>query len=381
MVKQSGRRIWGDGSIFQIGSGTKAGQWCGQITTGYSDGGRRTVKTVFAASEKVCLARLNELKANLADGAPASDWKLDQWIEYWLSDICPQRLTGRTLYNYRQYMEHHVIPVIGHKRLDQLHPESIRAVHKAMRDKGLAESTVHQVHVILSRCLKVAEREGKIKRNPATRVDAPSNPPNPFPVLSVEDAQRVLRAATDARELARLTCALVLGLRQGEALALTWADVDLVRGTLSVNKAASEVPGQGLVLKDPKSRSGRRDIPLPPPVVAVMMAWKGCADESPLVFPGRRGGMSDVKADWKSWRDALARAGVHHVPLHGARGTAASLLLEMGVPERVIADILGHANVQVTQQHYLHSDAAQRGRALDGLADRLGIAPVAVTAG
>ncbi|QXT62258.1 hypothetical protein KDB89_10895 [Tessaracoccus palaemonis] len=53
-----------------------------------------------------------------------------------------------------------------------------------------------------------------------------------------------------------------------------------------------------------------------------------------------------------------------HVPLHGARGSAASLLGELGVPDRMIVDILGHRDIKVTQQHYLTTRESERRKAL-----------------
>ena len=247
-----------------------------------------------------------------------------------------------------------------------------------MRKQGLCETTVRQTHAILSRALKVAVREDKIDKNVASLVDSPSPRRNPHPVLSTDDARRVIAGAQSPRELARLTIALVLGLRQGEALGLKWSDIDLGKGLLSVERAAQRLPGKGITTKAPKTAASNRVIPLPRPAIAVLQAWKQVTDEPDgYVFHGYDLDKPDeTRNDWTMWKVALERAGVPGVPLHGARGTAASLLLEMGVPERVIADILGHANVNVTMQHYLHSDEHQRGMALDGLADRLAIAPL-----
>src|SRR5699024_6502573 len=70
------------------------------------------------------------------------------------------------------------------------------------------------------------------------------------------------------------------------------------------------------------------------------------------------------KRDWQAWADALAAANVPHVPLHGARATSASLLQAYGITDRWIADILGHAQVRTSQQHYLRSDPEQLRQAL-----------------
>ncbi|MCL2471311.1 MAG: tyrosine-type recombinase/integrase [Propionibacteriaceae bacterium] len=378
MAKRSGRRIRGEGSIFQIETGLKKGQWCGQVTTGYKDN-KRVRKSVFAPTETACLKKVNDLKQDLARGIMTDNTSLSDWIEYWLSEICPHRLSPKTLYEYRNKMRLYVVPVIGRTSLRRLTPNHIRDVHKEMRNKNLSENTILQTHRILSRCLKVAEREGKMKHNPASLTDAPSRQMNPTPILSVDQARKVLANASDEREFARLTCALVLGIRQGEALALTWDDVDFTNATLRVDESVSRIPGSGLVTKDPKTRSSKRTLPLPGPTLAVFKAWYAkSAGNSPYVFPGQHSGPEGQKRDWKMWRDSLKRAGVPHVPLHGARGTAASTMLAMKIPERVIADILGHARVDITMTHYLHSDDQQRLTALDELDSEFWIAPLAV---
>lgn len=90
------------------------------------------------------------------------------------------------------------------------------------------------------------------------------------------------------------------------------------------------------------------------------------------MFPGLSGGEeANPKRDWQLWTDALERARVPHVPLHGARGSAASLLGELGISDRMIADILGHRDVKVTQQHYLTTRESERRKALGKAAKAL----------
>ena len=67
------------------------------------------------------------------------------------------------------------------------------------------------------------------------------------------------------------------------------------------------------------------------------------------MFPGPKGGPCDSRRDWQEWRDACDRAGVPRVPLHGARGSAASLLADMGVP--VFADFRGFATLSAVQEY------------------------------
>ena len=113
-----------------------------------------------------------------------------------------------------------------------------------------------------------------------------------------------------------------------------------------------------------------RRVPIPERMVPIFDAWRAESTDEYL-FPGPNGGPCDSKADWKAWRESLARADVPAVPLHGARGSAATLLADMGVPDWRIAAILGHAQVSITQRAYLRNSDEAASRAIGGLIGEL----------
>jgi integrase len=175
---------------------------------------------------------------------------------------------------------------------------------------------------------------------------------------------------------ARWTVALALGLRQGEALGLRWQNVDLEEGTLAVRQALGRVKGQGLVLGPVKSRAGRRIIALPAQLLADLRTHRVAQNAERLeagswwhdgdfVFARVDGRPIDPKRDWEEWKDLLATAGVGDSRLHDARHTAATMLLAMGVPPRVVMEILGHSRITVTSKYQhvvdsMHRDAAEK---------------------
>jgi integrase len=178
--------------------------------------------------------------------------------------------------------------------------------------------------------------------------------------------------------------ALSLGLRQGQALGLTWDAVDLELGTLTVRQALQRQPGKGLVFVQPKSRAGRRTITLPGPLsdalrahrtaqLAERMAAGSLWHDDDLVFCQADGRPIDPRSDHRAWRVLLTAANVRPPRLHDARHTAATLLLQQGVPARVAMEILGHSQISLTLGTYTHvvpelaEDAARRmGEALWG---------------
>ena len=366
-----GTRSKGDGSIYQ----RKDGRWVAAIEISYGADGRKR-RTVTAATRREVVVKLRKLQDEAAKGIASGDTTLADWLSHWLDEIQVHRVKTVTLYNMRKQIARYHVPVLGAVRLKALTPAHVRKLHQSMRDKGLSPTTIRQAHAILSRALKVAEREGMVVRNVAALVDVPAATSHHHEALSPADAKKVLKTAAelgDARTLARLTCALVLGLRRGEALGLRWEDVDLEAGVMEISRGVNVVPGAGMLETGVKSAASHRLVPLPDPVVLILAAWRQEATDE-YVFPGRHGGAeTDLRLDWQRWRAALEAAEVPTVPLHGARASAGSLLMDMGVPDRVIADILGHAQVQVTQRHYLRSDDRQRREALSAAADRLGL--------
>ena len=120
---------------------------------------------------------------------------------------------------------------------------------------------------VISRALEVALQRGRVTRNVATLVDAPSAPKTEIEPLTAADARAILATARGQRNAARWSVALALGLRQGEALGLAWKDLDLTTGTIRVTQALQRTTG-GLVLVPPKSAAGRRTLVVPPPLLA-----------------------------------------------------------------------------------------------------------------
>ena len=83
-----------------------------------------------------------------------------------------------------------------------------------------------------------------------------------------------MAAALTHRNAARWTVALAVGLRQSEALALRWSDVDLDNGTLSVRRGLHRVSGRGLIYEEPKADRSRRNLALPTPLVQALRAHR-----------------------------------------------------------------------------------------------------------
>ena len=216
------------------------GCWHGWVTVGVkADGGpdrrHRKGKTEAEVTRKV-----RELESQRESGyvsKPGRVPTLAEWMHEYLNVLCErlvlsETMAPRTLADYRSKTRHWINPLLGKHRLDRLTPEHLDTAYSVMLRRGLSPSTVLKVHRILSRALKIAVRRGRISRNVAALVDAPSAAAHEIEPLTREEARLILDVAASRRNGTRWSVALALGIRQGEALGLRWSYVDLETGVI-----------------------------------------------------------------------------------------------------------------------------------------------------
>lgn len=409
------RRTRGDGALYQRADG----MWMGSVELGFSPDGKRRRKVVSSSTQAGALAKLREARRNVEKHGtvPTQSMTVQDWLDRWLADICAPRVKPRTLDGYRDKVRL-IDEAIGKVRLDKLAPEHVRRVHAHAQADGRSSTTALHCHRVLSLALKDGMREGVVLRNAAELVDAPSAATFDGQPLTADEARQLMRRAHGeppplARDplAARWDLALLYGVRQGEALGLTWECVDLDAATLDLSwqlqrftwrhgcaphgratcggrrgadcpKRTLSVPPKyehrvlagALVLSRPK-REKRRMVPIHPIIDAALRERMAVArfDPNPhgLVFARPDGSPIAPTADAQVWDRMLRDAGLPDVRLHDARHTSATLLLEAGVDEATIAQILGHS-LLVTTRRYAHVNMGLMRAALDASARQLG---------
>jgi integrase len=362
------------------------GRFHGYVSMGLKEGGKRDRRHVAAVKRADAVRMVRQLEEQRDAGVVLTSGRgvsVEQWMNTWLDTIASRKVRPSTLAGYRTCLKR-INPVLGHHRLDKLQPEHLEAFHTRLEADGLSSTTALLHHRVISRALKVAMQRGRVARNVATLVDAPTARREEVQPLTAAEARKLLEVATELPNGARWSVALALGLRQGEALGLLWDAVDLDAGTLTVRRALQRQAGEGLVLVEPKSRAGRRTIKLPDALRDALRVHRVRQTEQRLaagnvwedrgfVFCQPTGRPIDRRRDWQDWKTLLKAAGVRDARLHDARHTAATLLLQQGVPARVVMDILGHSQISLTLGTYSHvvpelaQEAAERmGKALWG---------------
>ena len=307
---------------------------------------------------------------------PAATGKLSlgAFLDDWLAGKTPT-VRPRTMVSYTQLVRHHIAPALGAIAVNKLRPEHIAKLYAAMLEKKCSPKTVRNAAALLHSALEQALRYRVISVNPASLVDLPRHARAEMKTLNAEQARALIESSDAASDSLTALWALALGTgaRQGELLGLMWSDLDARLGQIHIQRSLIYVKGGGDYLVEPKTRSSRRTIHLAPALVERLHASQGVGGSSPprrpVIQPQRPhlpaadGRPLSQNIVTKAWRAALLRAELPAVRFHDARHSAATILLERGMSARMVADLLGHANVTTTLNLYAHSTPTQHQQA------------------
>jgi integrase len=183
-------------------------------------------------------------------------------------------------------------------------------------------------------------------------------------VLTPEEAKRLIMAAKPGLYRTVLLTAIYTGARISEILALRWEDVKLDRGVIEIRRSLSTARVRGETSQekfrwfDPKTAHGTRDIPISLQLVSALGEWKEKCPKSrfDLVFCNQFGEPCDRTGIGRyALVPALKQATIEKaVTMHGLRHTYASMLILLGRKITEISHYLGHADVSITMQVYVH---------------------------
>jgi integrase len=258
------------------------------------------------------------------------------------------------------------VKFFGRMRLVEIEPRDVKAyaaevAGRKVGDRGVKPNTVRLALAPVKAMLATAVEEGLIRSNPAAglRIAQATSAP------AVEDAEAEKAKALTEDELGALLAAVPdeyrllvtllaqAGLRISEALPLRWGDVDFGRRRLRVRRSLSR--GQ---VGPPKSRYGRRDVPLTQGMARTLWAARKRlgldATDNALIFPGVDGGFLDRGQVYRVVKGAAKKVGAPWAGLHTLRHTCATILFRRGWNAVQVQRFLGHHSPAFTLAVYVH---------------------------
>lgn len=338
-------------------------------TLRYTDeSGRARRLSVYGKTPTETKARLREAQRRVEDGGPVveSSMTVGEWCERWVTVTLPtsgRRPTTQEL--YASLVRTHLVPALGAHRLRDL---TVAHVEDWIADLGKrrSASTTRQAHGLLSVILDAAVRHELVRRNVAKGTDRPAKPRKEARHYTSEEVGAIRSAAEGRRLEHYLTLLAYTGMRRGEALALRWSDLDLdaERPSLRITATLSRVEGR-LERTPPKTKAGRRTVPLVPVAVEALrdqrrrqakdrLAAGPAWEDSGYVFTTEIGTPVDPRNVLRWFYTVRDAAGITGGSLHTFRHSAATVLLASGVPMPMVKDVLGHSSIAVTVDMYGH---------------------------
>jgi integrase len=361
------------------GCATMAGQiikrgdktWLVRIFTGRDgEGKRQYLNKTLRGTKKDAETYLNRTLTEISSGTFVEPVRetLEEYFDKWLTTAAKPRVSERTYAEYEALLKRYVRGPLGKVKLSALRSLDIQRVYSEMQERGLSARVVRYTHAVLTSSLKQAVNWGMLARNPAALVQLPKQTRKEMRALSSSEAKRFLKALEGDRYATLFSLALTTGMRPEEYLGLQWKDLDLVRGTVTVQRALVwRIKGGGWYYGEPKTSRSRRTIPLPISLSKLLIAHKrqqaaerlklgSTWQDHGLVFTTVIGSPLNIpNLSYKHFKPALERAKLPKtIRLYDLRHTCATLLLSAGEHPKVVSERLGHAGVTLTLDVYSH---------------------------
>lgn len=384
-----GRRGRGEDSVYKDGD-----RWRGAISLGRTpDGQRRRVK-VSGTTKAEVIAKLKKARRAMDAGIanPTSRLTVGDYLDRWLEGV-PARVEQSTASDYADTVRLHLKPGLGSKMLSKLSVSEVNDLWAAKRQAGYSANSIRIMRTVLRSALHQAEREELLVRNVAALSDPPRIQQPEGRSLSIAEAKTLLDAAKGHRLEALYAITLTLGLRRGEALGLSWSDIDLearvvhVRHQIRRERLPEEEQTESgqrthLVLRDLKTKRSRRTLHLTPALDSLLRAHRARQAreqlavgpewvDSDLVFTTKNGTPVDPDNFAHSFHRLCKRAGLGHWTPHELRHSAASIMLAQGTPLWVVSEVLGHASIAITKDIYGHLLGGESREATETITDVL----------
>jgi integrase len=363
---------YGDGSVYQD---KKTGRW----RVEFPDGKGGTIKRRAATRAEAETIR-DQFKAQRAKNKTSvkeATQTFDELNEsWWELSVKPRRDAGQlkesTLEVDKRTIELHVLPHIGHIRLIDIRPRTILQMVATVTSESGASVADRALSKVIQ-ILNAAVRWEILDSNPAlkARFDVPTLKRKQPAPLTLPEARTLISFVHGHRMEALYIIGMVLGLRLGELLGLSWHNYDEDAGELSVKQ---QVQKDGIVPWT-KTDAGVRLVPVPEWIKELLaerkiawakemqsVEWK----EHFLIFPSTVGTPMAPRNLQRQLSDISADAGLRHLTPHMLRHTCSTCMGVERVLEEVRAAVLGHGKKGVTQ-HYTKAQLASMREAVESV--------------
>ena len=298
------------------------------------------------------------------------EWTLKQIAEDW-ERTHREEITTRTWTNYAPHYTE-ILGRHGNKPITQVSALDVINHLTAAKAQGYSRTVVNTIRSLYRMIIDHAIATGHAQYNPVAAIKLPKGLKQGKRVAPTDEQIKTICASIDAPFGLFPFFLLCTGMRKSEALALTWADVDLESKEISVTKSLDYAVGAKPTVKAPKTEAGNRTVPIID-ILAPYLTQARRQATSVYVFPaapsnrgGKGGGLMTLRGYEGTWQKYCTIVGLVDeegkptLGAHNLRHGTATLMFELGVDVYTTQRILGHSRVEVTQGIYTELRANQK---------------------
>ena len=370
---KSTRRGHNEGNIRQ----RTDGRWEVRLSAGidYKTGKpRRTSTCCNTRQEAIAILQQQAHEVRTQGWRDPMSVTLGEWYEYWLDTYMKDTVKQSTYASYRSYLNKHFC-VLGKILLKKLEPHTLQEFYNyKFREERLSPKTLRNYHMALHKCLQQAVKEHLLVYNPCDAVTLPSGE-KPEIVVFTNDQQRALvQASYRHRYGVFIRLDLCTGLRMGELLALKWEDIDFSKKAIRIQRSMEYRYSVGeWRIGEPKSKAGYRTIPLTDETIRILTEQKEKnknikkiqEEWYEFIFLSRKGEPVKNSAYDTALFKICDKAKINRFSMHVLRHTFATRCIEGGMMPKTLQKILGHSNIGITMNLYVHITEDEKQKEID----------------
>lgn len=283
-------------------------------------------------------------------------------LELWDADL-QVKLKKSTQSTYNRVAEAHIAPALGNMRVCDLNKRVLNEyIEDTISEEVLSSSTVCSIVTVLNSIVNYAKGLG-FDIDVTGKLSRPKLVTNKAETLTKDEQARLVGylAKTPTNDNLGILVCIYTGIRIGEICALKWGDISLEKGLISVKRTIqrirnSDYQGDGdktvVVFGVPKSRSANRIIPMPQ-LLTELLRHRRCDDEC-FFLTGSRTRFLEPRTYQNRFKSLLKKLEIDEKNFHALRHTFATNCIELGFDPKMLSQILGHSDVSVTLNTYVH---------------------------
>ena len=328
--------------------------------------------------------KLQEVRQWLADATyinehsdieQATNMMVDAWFEYWI-DVKKKTVRPNTVRNYTERYNKNIQKIIGRKILTEVNPIHCQKIFTDMAEEGYKTSTIYQTRIALFNMLEFAKENEVILSNPCKKSvkSDMGKPSQKKEALTIDIQKKFIEYAKGQSYENQFRFILQTGLRTGELVGLKWEDIDFSKKAIRIQRSMEYRYSVGeWRIGEPKSKAGYRTIPLTDETIRILTEQKEKnknikkiqEEWYEFIFLSRKGEPVKNSAYDTALFKICDKAKINRFSMHVLRHTFATRCIEGGMMPKTLQKILGHSNIGITMNLYVHITEDEKQKEID----------------